>query len=87
MNILVVDDSKAMRMIMIRTLRHAGYGDHDVVQAGNGAEALSMIEASPPDLILCDWKGSTQVNEIFFYQVPSASDTCIPLTGHAPFGI
>jgi hypothetical protein len=31
--------------------------------------------------------GSTQVNEIFLYQVPTASDTRIPLTDHAPFGI
>ena len=31
--------------------------------------------------------GSTQVNEVFFYQVPSASDAPIPLTDHAPFVI
>ncbi|HMQ23232.1 MAG TPA: response regulator, partial [Planctomycetota bacterium] len=29
MKILVVDDSKAMRKIVIRTLRQAGFGDHD----------------------------------------------------------
>ena len=31
--------------------------------------------------------GSTQVNEFFSYQVPSAPDAGIPLTDHAPFGI
>jgi len=31
--------------------------------------------------------GSTQVNEIFFHQVPSASDARIPLIDHAPFEI
>ena len=42
MKILIVDDSRAMRMIVKRTLRQAGYGGHDVVEASNGAEAFDM---------------------------------------------
>jgi two-component system chemotaxis response regulator CheY len=53
--ILVVDDSKAMRMIVRRTLRQAGFGDCEVDEAANGIEALACIEKSQPDLILCDW--------------------------------
>ena len=30
MKILVVDDSKAMRMIIVRTLRQAGFGGHTI---------------------------------------------------------
>mgnify|MGYP000054675006 FL=1 len=55
MKILVVDDSKAMRMIVIRTLRQAGYSKHEMTEAQNGIEALKVIEASPPDLVLSDW--------------------------------
>lgn len=55
MRFLVVDDSKTMRMIIIRTLRQAGFGDDSVDQAGNTAEALEAIQAAPPDLVLCDW--------------------------------
>ena len=55
MKIVVVDDSKTMRMIVKRTLRQAGYGDHEVLEAGNGVEALDIIKASTPNLILCDW--------------------------------
>jgi two-component system chemotaxis response regulator CheY len=55
MKILIVDDSKAMRTIVIRTLRQAGYGDHTLLEAPNGAEALKMIQADPPDLVLSDW--------------------------------
>lgn len=55
MNILIVDDSKAMRMIVSRTLRQAGYGDHAFQEACNGAEALDSIKESRPDLVLCDW--------------------------------
>lgn len=55
MKILIVDDSKAMRMIVIRTLRQAGYGHHDLAEATNGAEALAAARAAGPDLILSDW--------------------------------
>ena len=55
MRILVVDDSKAMRMIVVRTLRQAGYAGHDILQAGHGLEALEHFEAGPPDLVLSDW--------------------------------
>ncbi len=55
MKIMIVDDSKAMRMIVQRTLRQAGFGDHEVVEAENGAQALSALEKSPVDLVLSDW--------------------------------
>jgi len=55
MNILVVDDSTAMRMMVIRTLKGAGFGGHDMSQAKDGAEALEMIRADTPDIVLCDW--------------------------------
>ena len=55
MKILVVDDSKAMRSIVMRTLRQAGYGDHAISEASTGAEALGSIRNAAPDLVLCDW--------------------------------
>lgn len=55
MKILIVDDSKAMRMIVRRTLRQAGFEDHDVEEAENGRDGLSKVDAFSPDLILCDW--------------------------------
>ncbi len=55
MNILVVDDSKPMRMLVKRTLRMAGFGDHDVVEAGDGAEAFETVMKNRPDLVISDW--------------------------------
>jgi two-component system, chemotaxis family, chemotaxis protein CheY len=55
MKILVVDDSKAMRMIVIRNLRQAGYGEATVLEAENGANGLDVTRAESPNLILCDW--------------------------------
>ncbi|MFO0670921.1 MAG: response regulator [Polyangiaceae bacterium] len=55
MKILVVDDSKAMRMIVARTLRQAGFDGLELEEASNGAEALQRIRGAAPDLVLCDW--------------------------------
>ena len=55
MNILIVDDSRAMRMIVRRTLRQAGFTGLNIVEAENGREALRKIQESKPDLILSDW--------------------------------
>lgn len=55
MNILIVDDSRAMRLIVRKALRQAGYGHHELDEASNGREALGVISSKRPDLILCDW--------------------------------
>lgn len=55
MRIMVVDDSSAMRMIVMRTLRKAGFRDHTFTEAGDGAQALQAIRDDPPDLVLSDW--------------------------------
>jgi two-component system, chemotaxis family, chemotaxis protein CheY len=52
--ILVVDDSRAMRMIVRRTLRIAGF-HHEVKEACSGAEALQTVKSEPIDLVLSDW--------------------------------
>jgi len=53
--ILIVDDSKAMRLIVRRTLRQAGFDDLDVSEAANGKEAFETISAAAFDLVLSDW--------------------------------
>lgn len=55
MRILVVDDSKAMRMIVLSNLRKAGFSKNTFVEASNGTEALKLIKEGLPDLILSDW--------------------------------
>ena len=55
MKILVVDDSRVMRQIVIRTLRQAGYAGHEIVEAADGREALEKVQTESPDLVLSDW--------------------------------
>lgn len=51
---LIVDDSSVMRKIVERSLRQAGVNLTQVLEAGNGAEALAVLEQNQVDLILCD---------------------------------
>jgi two-component system chemotaxis response regulator CheY len=55
MNILIVDDSTAMRMMIIRTLRQAGLNKHDFSQAEDGEKGLTYVRDNSPDLVLADW--------------------------------
>ena len=55
MKILVVDDSPVMRKLIARSIRQAGYGDAEVVEAEDGAQAIDVAEQEQPDLILADW--------------------------------
>jgi two-component system chemotaxis response regulator CheY len=56
MRVLIVDDSPVMRKVVERALRQAGIDLSDVLQAGNGTEALAMLraDAAPFDLITTD---------------------------------
>jgi two-component system chemotaxis response regulator CheY len=50
---LVIDDSRAIRLILGRTLRDLGF---EVAEAGNGHEGLAQLDAGlVPDLFLVDW--------------------------------
>jgi two-component system, chemotaxis family, chemotaxis protein CheY len=55
MKILIADDSRVMRQIVIRTLRQAGFGDHDIVEAPDGSAAHEVVGDEKPDLVLSDW--------------------------------
>jgi two-component system chemotaxis response regulator CheY len=51
---LIVDDSSVMRKIVERSLRQAGIEIAEVFEAGNGAEALTVLQTNKVDLVLCD---------------------------------
>ncbi len=53
MNALVIDDSRAMRMILGRMLRELGM---EVAEAANGRLALDLLdEGLDPAVVLVDW--------------------------------
>lgn len=56
MNVLVVDDSRIMRNIIKNVLaHHQKFMDIECYEAGDGAEALHLIETHKMDLVFLDW--------------------------------
>jgi len=71
MKILIVDDSRAMRRIIQRTLRQAGYRGYEILEAEDGAQALDLVRSERPDLILSDWH-MPRMNGLEFKQALNA---------------
>ncbi|MFA6505915.1 MAG: response regulator, partial [Treponemataceae bacterium] len=56
MNVLVVDDSRIMRNIVKNAItQHPRFTGASCFEAGDGAEALRIIETNKVDLVLLDW--------------------------------
>jgi two-component system, chemotaxis family, chemotaxis protein CheY len=54
LDVLIVDDSAAIRKILLRTLAQTDLSIGDVFEAGDGVEALKMLEAKKIGLVLSD---------------------------------
>jgi two-component system, chemotaxis family, chemotaxis protein CheY len=77
MRILIVDDSQAMRRIVVRSLRQAGFDGHEVLECENGKIALETTTKLPPDLILSDWN-MPEMNGIEFLAALRAGGSRVP---------
>lgn len=55
MKVLLVDDSRAMRLLVTRMIKKLGIAGGDISEADDGDVALEMIKKSVPDLVLSDW--------------------------------
>ena len=53
-DILVVDDSMAIRKILPRVLRQTGVAIRTIYEAGDGQEALDLLKSQSIDLVLTD---------------------------------
>ncbi len=53
-NILLVDDSATVRAVISKALTLAGVDINELYQAGNGQEALTVLQESWVDLVFCD---------------------------------
>ncbi|MGD0363026.1 MAG: response regulator [Bryobacteraceae bacterium] len=54
LNILVVDDSTAIRKILIRVLRQTALAIGEIFEARDGVEALEIVRSHPLNLVLSD---------------------------------
>ena len=83
--VLVVDDSRAQRLIVTRALQRLGYR---VIEAESGAEAIIKCQAQTIDIIISDWvmpgmsglefcrelRALTNVNYVYFILLSSKND-------------
>jgi DNA-binding response OmpR family regulator len=85
LNVLVVDDDEAMRMLVCRMLKRMRIDR--IVEAGGGEQALERLAAGPEavDIVICDWNMPGMSGMDLFKQV-HANQPKLPflmLTGRA----
>ena len=73
MRALIVDDSRAMRRIIGRILSDAGF---EVLEAGDGQEAIAVLEAQAevPELACVDWNMPVMDGLTFITEVRKRSE-------------
>ena len=54
MKVLIADDSAFMRGVLKDILTHTKWADSEVVEAGDGQDAVEKIKTENPDLVLLD---------------------------------
>ncbi len=72
--ILIADDAAFMRMRCGKMLQSHG---HTIIEAENGREALTLVRAEAPDLILSDWN-MPEMTGIECLQALRASGSQVP---------
>ncbi len=77
MDILVVDDSRTMRLILQRAIRQAGYRGLVLGEAENGVQALEKLRGERPQLILSDWN-MPEMSGLEFLKQVRAEDSKVP---------
>jgi two-component system, NtrC family, response regulator AtoC len=83
-NILVIDDEVNLRKTLATILRGRGYS---VTEAGDGADAISLLSDTTPDLIFTDWKmPELGGEEVLRYMRKHASLSSVPVIVITAFG-
>lgn len=54
LNILIVDDCPVMRMVIRRTIGICEFEEGEIIEAGDGKEALEWMKATDFDLVIAD---------------------------------
>ena len=74
MKFLIVDDSSTMRRIIKNSLKRIGF--EDIIEAGNGKEALEIF--ADADIILTDWN-MPEMDGLEFVKRVRASNAQVPI--------
>jgi two-component system, chemotaxis family, chemotaxis protein CheY len=72
---LVVDDSKVMRLMVMRALNRIPATEFEFIEAGDGSEALNLFKEHPVDMAFVDWNMPTMSGIEFVRHVRSMPST------------
>lgn len=75
LNVLIVDDSKVMRSMVLKTMKMAQIPLGDIIQAGNGKEGLDALSKNWIDLVLVDINMPVMNGEDMIRQMKTAPET------------
>ena len=73
-NVLVVDDSPILRAAIKKVVKLAGIGEDNIFEAGNGQEALDLLETVWMDLVLLDLNMPVMDGEQFAQELRKRPD-------------
>ena len=73
-NVLVVDDSPILRAAIKKVVKLAGIGEDNIFEAGNGQEALDILETVWVDLVLLDLNMPVMDGEQFAQELRQRPD-------------
>lgn len=73
-NVLIVDDSPILRAAIKKVVRLAGIDESSIFEAGNGQEALDMLETVWMDLVLLDLNMPVMDGEEFACELSKRPD-------------
>jgi two-component system chemotaxis response regulator CheY len=73
-NILIVDDSIPMRAVVKKVIKASGFDIGDFFEAGNGKEALQVLDEQWLDLVLTDYN-MPDMNGLELLKAMKSSDT------------
>lgn len=77
-NVLIVDDSATMRMILLKSLRQAGFTEINAIEAGSAKEGLQRVAQGGIQLILSD-VNMPEISGIEFVKVIRAKFKDLPI--------
>jgi two-component system chemotaxis response regulator CheY len=73
-NILIVDDSFPMRAVIKKVIKASGFNIGELLEAGNGKQALQILNEQWLDLVLTDYN-MPDMNGLELLKAMKASDT------------
>ena len=77
---LVIDDSRVMRMMVMKSLNQTQLAEFEFVEAEDGADGLTKLSANRPNIVFVDWNMPKMTGIDFVRQARASTENdTVPL--------